>query len=194
MKNILRPALVLFIALSIVIGLAYPLAVTGLAQAVFPRQANGSLVVGADGKPVGSELIGQLYADPKNFWGRPSATGDKPYNGLASGGSNLGPLNPALRDAVAERVKALREANPQQQQVPVPIDLVTASGSGLDPHISPEAARWQVPRVARARNVPPEALESLIARYTEGRWFGFLGEARVNVLELNLALNGAPLH
>jgi len=194
MKNILRPALVLFIALSIVIGLAYPLAVTGLAQAVFPRQANGSLVVGADGKPVGSELIGQLYADPKNFWGRPSATGDKPYNGLASGGSNLGPLNPALRDAVAERVKALREANPQQQQVPVPIDLVTASGSGLDPHISPEAARWQVPRVARARNVPPEALESLIARHTEGRWLGFLGEARVNVLELNLALNGAPLH
>lgn len=194
MKNILRPALVLFIALSIVIGLAYPLAVTGLAQAVFPRQANGSLVVGADGKPVGSELIGQLYADPKNFWGRPSATGDKPYNGLASGGSNRGPLNPALRDAVAERVKALREANPQQQQVPVPIDLVTASGSGLDPHISPEAARWQVPRVARARNVPPEALESLIARHTEGRWLGFLGEARVNVLELNLALNGAPLH
>lgn len=194
MKNILRPALVLFIALSIVIGLAYPLAVTGLAQAAFPRQANGSLVVGADGKPVGSELIGQLYADPKNFWGRPSATGDKPYNGLASGGSNLGPLNPALRDAVAERVKALREANPQQQQVPVPIDLVTASGSGLDPHISPEAARWQVPRVARARNVPPEALESLIARHTEGRWLGFLGEARVNVLELNLALNGAPLH
>jgi len=194
MKNILRPALVLFIALSIVIGLAYPLAVTGLAQAAFPRQANGSLVVGADGKPVGSELIGQLYADPKNFWGRPSATGDKPYNGLASGGSNRGPLNPALRDAVAERVKALREANPQQQQVPVPIDLVTASGSGLDPHISPEAARWQVPRVARARNVPPEALESLIARHTEGRWLGFLGEARVNVLELNLALNGAPLH
>lgn len=194
MKNILRPALVLFIALSIVIGLAYPLAVTGLAQAVFPRQANGSLVVGADGKPVGSELIGQLYADPKNFWGRPSATGDKPYNGLASGGSNQGPLNPALRDVVAERVKALREANPQQQQVPVPIDLVTASGSGLDPHISPEAARWQVPRVARARNVPPEALESLIARHTEGRWLGFLGEARVNVLELNLALNGAPLH
>jgi K+-transporting ATPase ATPase C chain len=194
MKNILRPALVLFIALSIVIGLAYPLAVTGLAQAAFPRQANGSLVVGADGKPVGSELIGQLYADPKNFWGRPSATGDKPYNGLASGGSNQGPLNPALRDAVAERVKALREANPQQQQVPVPIDLVTASGSGLDPHISPEAARWQVPRVARARNVPPEALESLIARHTEGRWLGFLGEARVNVLELNLALNGAPLH
>ena len=189
MKNILRPALVLFIALSIVIGLAYPLAVTGLARKHGLRQANGSLVVGADGKPVGSELIGQLYADPKNFWGRPSATGDKPYNAMASGGSNQGPLNPALRDAVAERVKALREANPQQQQVPVPIDLVTASGSGLDPHISPEAARWQVPRVARARNVPPEALESLIARHTEGRWLGFLGEARVNVLELNLALD-----
>ncbi|MFC5610138.1 potassium-transporting ATPase subunit KdpC [Variovorax soli] len=192
MKNILRPALVLFIALSIVIGLAYPLAVTGLAQAVFPRQANGSLVVGADGKPVGSELIGQLYADPKNFWGRPSATGDKPYNGLASGGSNLGPLNPALRDAVAERVKALREANPQQQ-VPVPIDLVTASGSGLDPHISPAAARYQVARVAKARNMPPEALEALIAAHTEQPWLGFLGEARVNVLELNMALNGPPL-
>ena len=193
MKNILRPALVLFAALSIVIGIAYPLAVTGIAQAVFPRQANGSLVPGVDGQPMGSELIGQLYADPKNFWGRPSATGDKPYDGLASGGSNLGPLNPALRDAVAARAKALREADPQQGQVPVPIDLVTASGSGLDPHISPEAARWQVPRVARARGMPPEALEALIAQHTQGRWLGFLGEPRVNVLELNLALNGPPL-
>ncbi|MBS0339570.1 MAG: potassium-transporting ATPase subunit KdpC [Proteobacteria bacterium] len=193
MKNILRPALVLFTALSIVIGIAYPLAVTGIAQAVFPRQANGSLVSGVDGQPIGSELIGQLYADPKNFWGRPSATGDKPYDGLASGGSNLGPLNPALRDAVAARAKALREADPQQGQVPVPIDLVTASGSGLDPHISPEAARWQVPRVARARGMSPEALEALIAQHTQGRWLGFLGEPRVNVLELNLALNGPPL-
>ncbi|MBS0455212.1 MAG: potassium-transporting ATPase subunit KdpC [Proteobacteria bacterium] len=193
MKNILRPALVLFIALSLVIGIAYPLAVTGIAQAAFAHQANGSVVPGADGRPVGSALIGQAYADPKNFWGRPSATGESPYNGLASGGSNLGPLNPALRDAVAERVKALREANPQQRDVPVPIDLVTASGSGLDPHISPEAARWQVPRVAKARNMPPEALEALIAQHTEGRWLGFLGEPRVNVLELNLALNGPPL-
>lgn len=192
MKNILRPALVLFIALSVITGLLYPLAVTGAAQAVFAHQANGSLILGVDGKPVGSELIGQLYADPKNFWGRPSATGEKPYNGLASGGSNQGPLNPALHDAVAERVKALREADPQQQ-AQVPIDLVTASASGLDPHISPEAARYQVPRVAKARNIPPEALEALIVRNTEGPWLGFLGEARVNVLELNMALSGAPL-
>lgn len=192
MKNILRPALVLFIALSVITGLLYPLAVTGTAQAVFSHQANGSLILGADGKPVGSELIGQLYADPKNFWGRPSATGEKPYNGLASGGSNQGPLNPALHDAVAERVKALREADPQQQ-AQVPIDLVTASASGLDPHISPEAARYQVPRVAKARNIPPEALEALIVRNTDEPWLGFLGEARVNVLELNMALNGAPL-
>jgi len=192
MKNILRPALVLFFALSVIVGLAYPLAVTGVAQTVFPRQANGSLVLGADGKPVGSELIGQLYADPKNFWGRPSATGDKPYNGLASGGSNQGPLNPALRDAVAERVKALREADPQQQ-AQVPIDLVTASASGLDPHISPAAARYQVPRIAKARSIPPEVLEALIVRHTDEPLLGFLGEARVNVLELNLALNGAPL-
>jgi len=192
MKTILRPALVLFIALSVITGFLYPLAVTGVAQAAFPGQANGSLVLGADGKPVGSELIGQPYADPKNFWGRPSATGDKPYNGLASGGSNLGPLNPALHDAVRDRIQALREADPQAQ-TPVPIDLVTASGSGLDPHISPAAARYQVARVARARNMPPEALEALIAAHTEGAWLGFLGEPRVNVLDLNLALNGAPL-
>jgi len=192
MKTILRPALVLFIALSVITGFLYPLAVTGVAQAAFPGQANGSLVLGADGKPVGSELIGQPYADPKNFWGRPSATGDKPYNGLASGGSNLGPLNPALHDAVRDRIQALRGADPQAQ-TPVPIDLVTASGSGLDPHISPAAARYQVARVARARNMPPEALEALIAAHTEGAWLGFLGEPRVNVLDLNLALNGAPL-
>jgi len=192
MKNIFRPALVLFIALSLIVGLVYPLAVTGVAQTVFPRQANGSLVAGGDGKPVGSELIGQLYADPKNFWGRPSATGEKPYNGLASGGSNQGPLNPALRDAVTERVKALREADPQQQ-VQVPIDLVTASASGLDPHISPAAARYQVPRVAKSRGISPEVLEALIVRHTDEPLLGFLGEARVNVLELNLALNGAPL-
>ncbi len=192
MKNILRPALVLFIALGAITGLLYPLAVTGVAQAAFPSQANGSLIQGADGKPVGSELIGQAFADPKNFWGRPSATADKPYNAVASGGSNQGPLNPALADAVKERIKALREADPQQR-AEVPVDLVTASASGLDPHISPAAARWQIARVAKARGVAPEALETLVQRHTEAPFLGFLGEARVNVLELNLALNGAPL-
>lgn len=193
MKNILRPALVLFIALSVITGFLYPLAVTGMAQSAFSSQANGSLVLGADGKPVGSALIGQLYTDPRNFWGRPSATGDKPYNGLASGGSNQGPLNPALKDAVAQRIKTLREADPSQQDVPVPIDLVTASASGLDPHISPAAARYQVTRIAKARNVQPEALLALIDQHTERPWLGFLGEPRVNVLALNLALNGAPM-
>ena len=189
MKNILRPALVLFIALSVITGLLYPLAVTGTAQAVFSHQANGSLILGADGKPVGSELIGQLYADPKNFWGRPSATGEKPYNGLASGGSNQGPLNPALHDAVAERVKALREADPQQQ-AQVPIDLVTASASGLDPDISPAAALYQAARVARVRGLPPEQVNALVASHTQAPLWGLLGEPRVNVLALNLALDG----
>jgi len=193
MNNILRPALVLFVLLSAITGIVYPLAVTGAAQAAFPAQANGSLVAGSDGKTVGSELIGQAFADPKNFWGRPSATGDKPYNGLASGGSNQGPLNPALRDAVAQRIAALREADPARKDVPVPIDLVTASGSGLDPHISPEAARYQVPRVAQARGLPAEAVQALVERHTETPWFGFLGEPRVNVLALNLALNGPPM-
>jgi len=193
MNNILRPALVLFVLLSAITGIVYPLAVTGAAQAAFPAQANGSLVAGSDGKTVGSELIGQAFADPKNFWGRPSATGDKPYNGLASGGSNQGPLNPALRDAVAQRIAALREADPARKDVPVPIDLVTASGSGLDPHISPEAARYQVPRVAQARGLPAEAVQALVERHTETPWLGFLGEPRVNVLALNLALNGPPM-
>ena len=193
MKNILRPALVLFIALGVITGLLYPLAVTGVAQAAFAKQANGSLIQGTDGKPVGSALIGQAFADPKNFWGRPSATADKPYNAVASGGSNQGPLNPALADAVKERVKALREADPQQR-AEVPVDLVTASASGLDPHISPAAARWQIARVAKARGVAPEALETLVQSHTKAPMLGFLGEARVNVLELNLALNGAPMH
>jgi len=194
MKNILRPALVLFLLLSAITGLVYPLAVTGVAQAVFPAQANGSLVQGTDGKPLGSQLIGQSFVDPKNFWGRPSATADKPYNALASGGSNQGPLNPALHDAVAQRVAALRAAAPKDQQdVPVPIDLVTASGSGLDPHISPEAARYQIARVAKVREVPPEALEALVATHTEAPSLGFLGEPRVNVLALNLALNSPAM-
>ena len=193
MKNILRPALVLFMALSAITGWLYPLAVTGVAQAAFPKQANGSLIQGADGKPVGSALIGQAFADPKNFWGRPSATADKPYNAAASGGANQGPLNPALADAVRERVQALREADPQQR-AQVPVDLVTASASGLDPHISPAAAHWQIARVAKARGVVPEALETLVQSHTEAPMLGFLGEARVNVLELNMALNGAPMH
>ncbi|MGR4870547.1 potassium-transporting ATPase subunit KdpC [Variovorax sp. LARHSF232] len=193
MKNILRPALVLFMALSVVTGLLYPLAVTGVAQAAFPKQANGSLIQGTDGKAIGSALIGQAFADPKNFWGRPSATADQPYNAVASGGANQGPLNPALADAVKERIQALREADPQQR-AEVPVDLVTTSASGLDPHISPAAARWQIARVAKARGVAPEALETLVQSHTEAPMLGFLGEARVNVLELNLALNGAPMH
>jgi K+-transporting ATPase ATPase C chain len=193
MKAILRPALVLFLALSVITGLAYPLAVTGVAQAAFPKQANGSLVQGADGKPVGSELIGQAFADPNNFWSRPSATAETPYNALASGGSNQGPLNPALQEAVKARIQALRDADPLQR-ADVPIDLVTASASGLDPHISPAAARWQIPRVAKARGMPAEALEALVARHTELPLLGFLGEARLNVLALNLALGSAAMH
>jgi K+-transporting ATPase ATPase C chain len=193
MKNILRPALVLFIALSVITGFLYPLAVTGVAQAAFPRQANGSMIRGADGQPVGSGLIGQAFADPRNFWGRPSATADKPYNALASGGSNQGPLNPAFTDAVKARIQALRQADPQQR-AEVPVDLVTASASGLDPHISPAAALYQVPRVAKARGMAPEALEALVLQHTDEPLLGFLGEARVNVLALNLALNGAPMH
>ncbi|SFN28278.1 potassium-transporting ATPase subunit KdpC [Variovorax sp. OV329] len=193
MNNILRPALVLFVLLSAITGIVYPLAVTGVAQSAFAEKANGSLLRNTEGQAVGSVLIGQAFADPKNFWGRPSATADKPYNGLASGGSNLGPLNPALRDAVAQRVAALREADPASREVPVPIDLVTASGSGLDPHISPEAARYQLPRVAKARGLQPQVLEALIDQHTDWPWLGFLGEPRVNVLELNLALNGPPM-
>ncbi|HSV58175.1 MAG TPA: potassium-transporting ATPase subunit KdpC [Variovorax sp.] len=193
MKKLLRPALVLFAVLTVITGLVYPLAVTGVAQAVFPQQANGSLIQGADGKPVGAELIGQAFADPKNFWGRPSATAETPYNALASGGSNQGPLNPALHDAVKERIKVLREADPLQR-AEVPIDLVTASASGLDPHITPAAARYQIARIAKARGMAPDALEALVERNTEGQWLGFLGEARVNVLELNLALNNVAMH
>ncbi|MDM0116536.1 potassium-transporting ATPase subunit KdpC [Variovorax sp. J22R133] len=188
MKSILRPALVLFIALSVITGLLYPLAVTGVAQVAFPAQARGSLVNGADGKPVGSLLIGQDFSDAKHFWGRPSATGDKPYNALASGGSNMGPLNPALTEAVAARIKALREADPEAG-AQVPVDLVTASASGLDPHITPAAARYQIARVAKARNVPADPLAALIDRHTEGPLLGFLGEERVNVLALNMDLD-----
>ena len=182
-----RPALSLMVLLSALTGLAYPLLVTAAARVLFPTEAAGSLIV-RDGSAVGSSLIGQAFEDPRYFWGRLSATAPFPYNAGASSGSNLGPLNPALEAAVAARVKALREAGDGDQS-PIPVDLVTASGSGLDPHVSPAAATWQVPRVARARGLSPAAVEAVVARHTEGRQLGFLGEPRVNVLAVNLALD-----
>jgi len=186
MFTIIRPALVAFVVLTLLTGIAYPLAVTGIARVAFPWEASGSLVR-KDGQTVGSALIGQNFSDPKHFWGRPSATGPFPYNATASSGSNQGPLNPALTDAVKGRIEALRAADPRNT-LPVPVDLVTASGSGLDPHISVAAAKFQAARVARLRQVPLEQVEQLIDRFTEGRSLGFLGEPRVNVLKLNLAL------
>jgi potassium-transporting ATPase KdpC subunit len=190
----IKPALVLLVIMTLVTGAIYPLAVTGIAQVLFPREANGSLIQ-RDGKPardgagaVGSGLIGQPFGDPGYFWGRPSATSPYPYNASASSGSNQGPLHPALADAVKDRVKVLRDADPGNS-APVPVDLVTASGSGLDPHISPAAAEFQVARVARARNLDPKQVRDLVAQSTEGRQFGFLGEPRANVLRLNLALD-----
>ena len=190
MKTLIRPAVTLFILLSIITGLIYPLLVTGIGQALFPQQAAGSLIE-RDGKLIGSRLIGQNFTDPKYFWGRPSATGPYPYNAAASGGSNLGPLNPTLKEAVESRVKALRIADPGNA-APVPVDLVTASASGLDPHISPAAAEYQVMRVARARGLAPEAVRNLVTQQTENRQWGIFGEPRVNVLELNLALDPLP--
>lgn len=187
MKTLLRPALSVFVLLSAITGLAYPLAVTGIAGAVFPEQAAGSLIL-RDGKPVGSSLIGQNFSDPKHFWGRPSATAPQPYNATASSGANQGPLNPALLDAVKGRVEALRAADPGNT-APVPADLVSASASGLDPHISPAAALWQAGRVAKARGLPEAQIKALVDAHTEGRQWGLLGEARVNVLKLNLALD-----
>jgi K+-transporting ATPase ATPase C chain len=187
MRTLIRPALVLFTMLSVVTGIVYPLAVTGIAKVVFPDQAAGSLIV-KDGKPVGSRLIGQNFTDPKYFWGRPSVTSPQPYNASASGGSNLGPLNPALVDAVKGRIEALKAADPTNS-APIPADLVTASASGLDPHISPAAAEYQVMRVARLRGLPPKEVRRLVAEHTAGRQIGFLGEPRVNVLQLNLALD-----
>lgn len=183
----LRPALVLLLLMTLLTGVAYPLLITGVAQAAFPRQANGSLIEAPSG-PRGSELIGQPFDDPKYFWSRPSATSPA-YNGGASSGSNLGPLNPALHEAVKARGARLRAADPSTT-TPVPIDLVTASGSGLDPHISPAAARYQAERVAKQRGLPVGAVTKLIERHTTGRLLGVLGEPTVNVLLLNLALDG----
>jgi K+-transporting ATPase ATPase C chain len=184
----LRPAVMVLVLLTLVTGVAYPLVVTGIAQAVFPFQAQGSLVV-KEGKVVGSALIGQPFDDPKYFWSRPSATSPFADNAGASSGSNLSPTNPDLIKAVQGRVEALRAADPGNA-APVPVDLVTASGSGLDPHISPAAALYQVSRVARVRKLDPAVVRQLVERHTEGRSLGFLGEPRVNVLALNLALDG----
>jgi K+-transporting ATPase ATPase C chain len=175
------------LVLTVLTGFAYPLAVTGISQLGFARQANGSLIE-KDGKVLGSRLIGQPFSDAKYFWSRPSATSPMPYNGAASSGSNQGPTNPALKEAVEGRVKALREAGADPTK-PVPVDLVTASGSGLDPHISPAAAEYQVARVAKARNIPEDKLRELVQKHTEGRQLGILGESRVNVLTLNLDLD-----
>jgi K+-transporting ATPase ATPase C chain len=183
----IRPAIVSVVLLSVVTGLAYPAIVTMIAQVIFPQQVNGSLIV-KDGKTVGSALIGQPFDRPEYFWGRPSATSPFAYNAGASSCSNLGPTNPALTKAVRDRVDALRAADPGNS-VPVPVDLVTASGSGLDPHISPAAALYQLPRVAKARKLEEAAVRRLVDQHIEGRQFGLLGEPRVNVLTLNLALD-----
>jgi len=183
----LRPALILLALLTVLTGVIYPAVVTVIAQVIFPHQANGGLIV-KDGKVVGSTLIGQPFDDPRYFWGRPSATSPFPYNASSSSGSNLSPTNPALVKSVQERVAALRAADPGNP-APVPVDLVTASGSGLDPHISPAAALYQVNRVAKARKLEPAVVRDLVERHTEGRQLGVLGEPRVNVLALNLALD-----
>jgi K+-transporting ATPase ATPase C chain len=187
MKTLLRPALTLLVLLSAITGVVYPLLVTGIGKTVFPHAAGGSLIL-KDGKPVGSELIGQNFSDPKYFWGRPSATSPQPYNGTASGGSNQGPLNPALTDAVKGRIDAIKAVDPDNK-LPLPTDLVSASASGLDPHISPAAANYQIERVSRARQVSASQVAALIEANTEGRQWGIFGEARVNVLRLNLALD-----
>ena len=192
----IRQAFLLFIILSILTGVIYPLAITGIAQKVFPNQANGSLIY-RDGRPIASSLIGQPFTDPKYFWSRPSATQTTdaepkpmPYNAESSGGSNLGPTNPDLAKAVQERIAVLQKADPDNK-APIPVDLVTTSASGLDPHITPAAAEYQIARVAKARNLDADAVRQLVVRHTELRTLGLLGEPRVNVVELNLDLDGA---
>ena len=187
MNAMWRPALFLFVALTAITGLLYPALVTLIGRVAFPAQASGSLIVDQN-RLLGSALIGQSFSDPGYFWGRPSATAPQPYNGAASSGSNLGPLNPALADAVKTRIAALRALDPENT-APIPVDLVTASASGLDPHISPAAALFQAARVARARGLKLDAVQDAIARHTQGRQWGLFGEPRVNVLELNRALD-----
>lgn len=188
MLRLLRPALSLLVGFTVLTGLIYPLVVTGLAQTVFPWRANGSVLAVA-GRPVGSVLIGQAFDAPQDFWSRPSATTPQPDNGLASGGSNLGPTNPALLDAVKARIAALHAAHPGNQ-APIPVDLVTASASGLDPDISLAAAEYQRDRIARARHLSARQVQEVIDRYARRRWLGLFGTPHVNVLELNLALDG----
>jgi K+-transporting ATPase ATPase C chain len=185
----IRQAFLLFITLSILTGVIYPLAITGIAQTVFPNQANGSLIY-RDGRPVASSLLGQSFTDPKYFWSRPSATTPMPYNAESSGGSNLGPLNPDLAKAVQERIAVLQKADPDNK-APIPVDLVTTSASGLDPHITPAAAEYQIARVAKARNLNADAVRQFVAHHTELRTLGLLGEPRVNVVELNLDLDNS---
>ncbi len=187
MREHLRPAFVSLALLTLLTGVAYPLAVTGIAKVVFPAQSEGSLIVSGD-TIAGSKLVGQPFSDPKHFWSRASGTSPYPYNASASSGTNQGPTNPALVEAVAARVKALKDADPDNKQ-PIPVDLVTASASGLDPHISLAAAQYQVNRVAKARGLDAAKVREIVASHTEGRQLGILGEPRVNVLELNLDLD-----
>lgn len=185
--RLIRPAVSLLALMTILLGIVYPLVITGAARVVFPRRAEGSLIF-KDGRLIGSTLIGQNFSDPRYFWGRPSATSPQPYNGLASSGSNLGPLNPALLDGVKANAKALRDADPDNRR-PIPVDLVSASASGLDPEISTAAAHYQASRVARARNLPLEQVEAVIRAHQQKPLLGFIGEPRINVLETNLSLD-----
>jgi K+-transporting ATPase ATPase C chain len=188
--QLIRPAVCLLALMTLLLGIVYPFAITAVANVAFPKQAAGSLIY-QDGKLIGSALIGQNFADPKYFWGRPSATTPQPYNGLSSTGSNLGPLNPALIDAVKANIKALHDADPGNRR-PIPVDLVTASASGLDPDVSIAAVQYQAARVARARRLEPARVEALIKAHMRERLFGIIGERRINVLELNLALDRTP--
>jgi len=187
MGKLLRQSIVMLLLMTVITGIAYPLAATGLAQLIFPQQANGSLIE-KDGKPIGSALIGQSFTDAKYFWGRPSATSPNPNNASSSSGSNTGPTNPALIDTIKQRIDALHAVDPTNK-APVPVDLITASASGLDPEISPAAAQYQLARVAQARKLSVSQVQALVDQYTSGRTLGILGEPRVNVLKLNLALD-----